>query len=92
MEIQRKDVNIVDISTIFALLVRCPFDLDKGPGCPFAKYRAEISLENKFRLAEDFSDEKRRDLLEIHSKCMGESFSVYGRIRTENKGQIAQAA
>jgi len=66
---QSSDVCAAEISTIFALMVRCPLSFEKLPECPFAEYRNGSSLKKKFRIAESFAAGKRRDLLKRHKRC-----------------------
>ena len=71
MTIRKNDRTITEISTVFALLLKCPYQVDIGAACPFTRYRKTLTLEEKFALAEELSDEERLFLLDQHRKCSG---------------------
>ena len=59
-----------EISTLFALFLRCPFSY-AAPKCQLDKYRNQnISVEDKFDIAENISKEERHRLLALHQNCL----------------------
>lgn len=66
------DTELVTIDTlsIFTLLVRCPTGGLPGNPCPFAPFRDNHTIEEKFRLAESLPEDKRQELLAFHKHCL----------------------
>jgi len=54
--------------TLFALLIRCP--AGEAGYCPFAEARKSWTLEEKFLIAERLPEEKCREILDFHDRCL----------------------
>lgn len=71
---EQEDRRMFNTLTLFALLIRCPAgDAEKAGNCPFAKFRNGCELEEKFRIAESLPDEKCREMLVFHERCLADS-------------------
>jgi hypothetical protein len=71
---ERKEVlEPIDTLGIFTLLVRCPTGGSPGNSCPFAQYREQHTLEEKYRLAESLPENKRREMLAFHKHCQAQT-------------------
>lgn len=85
-------MTTTEISTVFSLLIRCPLPLEKEQGCPFAGYRQGSSLEKKFGLAEEFTNEKRRELVDQHRSCLEARLSAARYDRAGTNSQTCPAS
>ncbi|MCK4839792.1 MAG: hypothetical protein KAS94_13395 [Desulfobulbaceae bacterium] len=70
-----KDERIYNISTLFALLIRCPLGIQEDSVCPFRKFRNLDELK-KYYLAENFSVRQRDKLLSKHRACQQEKLKT----------------
>ena len=88
---QVNEMTITAISTVFSLLIRCPLPLEKEQGCPFTEYRQGSTLEKKFGLAEEFTNEKRRELVDHHRSCLEARLSAGKHGKAGINSQICPA-
>lgn len=58
------------ISSVFGLLIQCPMD-DPLDNCP-AKDLRELSTEEKFKIANNMSEEQLDDIISHHKQCLRE--------------------
>ena len=87
-----------EISTLFALFLRCPFSF-AAPKCQLAEYRNQnISVEDKFNIAEKISQEERHRLLTLHQNCLESRLSSMRLWQShyhndlQNKAKISQGS
>lgn len=67
----QEDQRMFNTLTIFALFIRCPVGSVKDGGdCPFAEVRNSSELDEKFLIAERLSEEKCREMLVFHGRCL----------------------
>jgi hypothetical protein len=59
------------LEEIFGLAVACPFDQGNPCGCPLHELRKK-SLQERYRWLRDLSDDKLREILIFHRKCLDE--------------------
>lgn len=62
------DRKVLGVSSLFSLLIRCPYGIEANKACPFYKFRQLDELK-KFYLAENFSERQQQRLLSKHYKC-----------------------
>lgn len=53
---------------LFGLLIKCPFERELG-SCPLLAMRTVECLEEKYVLAEQFSEGEAHQLLAVHQAC-----------------------
>ena len=63
-----KDERLHNFSSLFSLLLRCPFGIETNTGCPFHKFRKLNDLQ-KYYLAENISEGQEHRLLSKHYDC-----------------------
>lgn len=67
-----RNVRTYDVSSLFSLLIRCPYGIDTNQACPFHRFRKLDELQ-KFELADNMRESYLQKLLSKHYDC------YYGR-------------
>ena len=60
--------RVHSISSLFSLLIHCPYGIDMNTACPFNKFRQLDELQKTY-LAENISDKQRQKLISEHYDC-----------------------
>ena len=69
------DKRMHNISSLFSLLIRCPFGIETNTGCPFRKFRGLDEID-KYYLAENICERQRDKLLSKHYDCYEDRLNV----------------
>ncbi len=76
--------NILDVSSFFCLLIRCPLGKENKPDCPFCELRKCNNLEQKFDMAQTLANGSGTELMQRHKTCFYKGIRNFNRLTCQN--------